>query len=659
MLARMKRAAVMAAAGVFGTLVFGMAQAVTPFQTDVATAIDNGLAFLVANGDYVAPANKAGGTNNGVYAVGLTTLALLEKRASGNPNDPPQGYAGASSTDQALLRGGVAAILSNSYVYDPVNGSPNTFYAYFDGSSLSALSEYLLSGGPDTCGPAPNTRSCAAYPSTPTELQGFTMSLVQAINAMVDATLANQRTAANGYTVPAGYPAVEAGYWCYNNGGCTDSSTTQFAALGLSASLAVYNNPTYSDPTRVSKIETALTAAANVYATDYASGSQDAGCDPGFKTTYDGIGTENGTPADPNAYGHGYHSPAENYAPSLQQTASGMFVQLLGGSNVNSPMVQGYERWVYDHYRWSDIGDYNGAGNLYNSWPYSYFYYLWSSFKGIEFMTQEGVAPSAGNLGPASYGTLAPASGPACTDREVHRSPATLPRVPLFGSGAAGYYSAESQSMYFDYAYTLLAYQCSNGSFACNAAASTGSFTNPGGWNYYGSADTTSYALLVLQRATGVILPTATLSASESSVPVGTSVTLTWTSANANSCAASGGTAGDGWTGNNLATSGNLQVKETTPGTQTYTVTCSAGNQSAQAQVQVTFTAAAYCDIAGPNGMSPDGEVSLYDINAIRALLGHKVPPAPAAADPMGAGSITAQDVRACILRCTKSSCAN
>jgi hypothetical protein len=661
MLVRIKRAATMAAAGLAGALVFGMAQAVTPFQTDVATAINNGLAYLDTSGAYAIPACKTGCTNNAGYAVGLTTLALLEKRASGNPNDPPQGYNGASSADQTRLRQSVAAILSNIYSYYLFNGYPTYFYAYFDGSALSALSEYLLSGGPDTCGPAPNPHSCADYPSTPAELQGFQMSVLQDIDAMVDATVANQRTPANGYTVVAGYPAFETGYWCYSNGACTDSSTTQYAALGLSAAESVYNNPNFGDPgNRLPAMQNALTLAANIYATDFAQGSEDTNCDPGYKTTPNG--GVNGTPGDANAYGHGYHSPAENYAPSLQQTASGMFVQLLGGSNVNSPMVQGYERWIYDHYRWSDIGAYNGAGQLYNSWAESYFYYLWSSFKGIEFMTQQGVSPSSGNLGPQSYGTLAPTAGPVCPDRQVHRDPSSLPQVPLFGAGSGGYYSAETQSQYFDYAYTILSYQCASGGFFCSAAASAGGYQNPdqsGGWDTY---DTQAYALLVLQRATGVVLPTATLTASASSVPVGTGVTLTWGSENANSCAASGGAAGDGWTGSSLATSGNLPVKETAAGTYTYTIICSAGTQSAQAQVQVTFTAANYCDVAGATGMTPDGEVSMYDITAIRGMLGELTQPngpAPDNADPMGAGKITAQDVRACMLRCTKASCAN
>lgn len=637
MLGKLKGAAVSAAVGVLCAAAVGSAQAITPFQQDVTTAINNGLNFLDTG--YNAFQNPSGVGD----AAGLATLALLEKRASGDPNEPPQGYNGASTADQARLRRIVAYIVKTDA---PVGAG---FYAYRDGASLSALSEYILTGGPDTCGVAPNPNACPG--STPAELQNIPHSLLQTINDIVDRTLAAQRTVANGYT---GLPAYDYGYWCYNNGGCRDSSTTQYAALGLSAVQSVYNNPTYGDPGgRLPKITAALGLAAQAYALNLAQGSQDTGCDPGIKTTPNG--TLNAVPSDPNAYGHGYHSAVENYGPSLQQTASGLFVQVLGGGNINTPMVQGYMRWIYDHYRYTDIGGVNGAGTLGEGWP-SYAYYLWSSFKGIEFMSAQGIAPSAGNLGLTAYGTLPAATAPACTDRQLHLDPGTLARVPLFGSGGAGFYNAETKSLYFDYAYTLLQYQCATGQFGCSAPG----LQFPGSWTGY---DAQAYALLVLQRATGVLVPTATLTASANTATTGTPVNLTWGSQNANSCAASGGTAGDGWTGNNLATAGTLPVTESVAGTYTYTVTCSAGNLNAQAQVQVTFTApqVTMCDVTGPTAGTPDGQVDSRDVTAIQRMLGQKVAPngpAPAAADPMGAGTVTAQDARACALRCTHSACA-
>ena len=61
-----------------------------------------------------------------------------------------------------------------------------------------------------------------------------------------------------------------------------------------------------------------------------------------------------------------------------------------------------------------------------------------------------------------------------------------------------GYYSAETANQYFDYAYTLLNMQCANGSFTCTGY--------PGSWNDAFFTSHNSYALLVLQRATGVVV---------------------------------------------------------------------------------------------------------------------------------------------------------
>jgi hypothetical protein len=84
-------------------------------------------------------------------------------------------------------------------------------------------------------------------------------------------------------------------------------------------------------------------------------------------------------------------------------------------------------------------------------------------------------------------------------------------------------------------------------------------------------------------------VPTVTMSAAPTSVTIGKSVTLSWNSSNATSCAAGGGQTGDGWSGAQ-PTNGTANVTPKTSGTITYTIACSADSQSAQSQVQITAT---------------------------------------------------------------------
>ena len=412
------------------------AQALTNFEMDVSSSIDKGLDWLTSVGAYNNP--SAAGD-----AAGLTTLALLEKRASGDPNDPPQGYDGASPADQAKLRKAVA------YILDRVNET--NFYAYRDGNYLMALSSYLLTGGPDK-GETPDIPNDPDY-----------MSLMEAINALTDRILANQRKA------PAFPNAVNQGYWCYVNSGCEDSSTTQYAVAGLAAAKTVYSDAAHSDPARVTSINTALALARQAYQLNAKQGSDNGSCNV----------------LDAQERGHGYRRTG--YLPSLAQTASGTWVQILGGAGLNDPTVQAYMRWIFNRYRWQDL---DSLGNFWAG--SSYWYYLWSSFKGMEFLRNSGASPDPGNLSPDAYGTLDPVDAPACVVRQLHRDPAVDPRVALFGAGGPGYYGDESQSHYYDYAYTILSHQCANGQYACNGA--------PGRWNNYSRQ---AYALLVLQRATG------------------------------------------------------------------------------------------------------------------------------------------------------------
>jgi hypothetical protein len=216
------------------------------------------------------------------------------------------------------------------------------------------------------------------------------------------------------------------------------------------------------------------------------------------RKAYERNGTAGGNcTADPqpvNEKGHGYNAGytvanGNYYANSSQQTASGLWIQLVGGAGLNWPSVQGYLHWLQNRYRYSDITT-GGVGTTSYFADYSYGYYLWSSFKAYQFLVDSKAVPSAGNIGVADIGTLPAASAPSCTARQVHLDPDVLPQVPLFGSGAAGYYGDETPRIYFDYAYSIMSDQCGTGQFRCAE----------GTWDEYAEQ---AYNLLVLQRSVG------------------------------------------------------------------------------------------------------------------------------------------------------------
>ena len=83
--------------------------------------------------------------------------------------------------------------------------------------------------------------------------------------------------------------------------------------------------------------------------------------------------------------------------------------------------------------------------------------------------------------------------------------------------------------------------------------------------------------------------PTVRLSATPSESRIGKSVTLAWTSEGADSCVATGGRPGDGWTGT-LATSGQKAISEATRGIVEYGLRCTAAALASEAKVSVTYT---------------------------------------------------------------------
>ena len=263
-----------------------------------------------------------------------------------------------------------------------------------------------------------------------------------------------------------------AGYWCYDVGGCPDSSTTQFIDAGLAALRFVYSDPAGClDPGRLATLNALLASTRAAYVANGTAGG--AG----------GVLT-----ADER--GHGYNVGHPN---SIQQTSSGAWAQLVGGANVNDPSVQAYLRWLRNRYAYVSI-----TQEVLYYWP-SFFYYQWALSKTLRFIEDAGVPALGANLDGDDLGTLPPGSAPAFAPRQLHRDPNTDPRVPLFGPGGPGYYMDpnEPARVYYDQAYTLISLQDGAGQYQDDPASG-------GNWE---NCSRQAYTLLVLQRSVGGGIP--------------------------------------------------------------------------------------------------------------------------------------------------------
>ncbi len=295
---------------------------------------------------------------------------------------------------------------------------------YIYGADLMALAVYLKTGGPNQQG------------------------ALSALNANFDRLVNSQ----NG-----------AGYWCYNPNtlGCNDSSVTQLAMAGLAAARGVYSDAALGDAGRLAQLDAATAQTRRAYA--------------------DNAG-RNGA-LDNREKGHGYRT---GYASSYQQTASGLWGQIIGGADLNDENVQAYLRWLLNRYNYLDIETER------NSWSQTYLYYMWSSAKGYTFLEDSGIEPDAGNQTPEDLGQLASNVAPAYGARLVQLNPEQVQRVARRGAGGAGYYAhpREPARWYFDYAYSIM-----------NIQNGAGQFVSPRGqWNEYTAQ---AYALLVLERSVG------------------------------------------------------------------------------------------------------------------------------------------------------------
>ena len=189
---------------------------ITNFSQDVASSIDLGLDWAAQQG-WFSNGCPASGHGDG---TGLITLALLEKRADANQNAVSQGYVDANAVDQGRMDDGITYIVTRV-----ANSAPGAFQAYQDGADLMALSLYWRTRGPDQAG------------------------AISAIQVLFDRIALNQGNH---------------GYWCYSDGSCQDSSTTQLVMAGLAAARGVFldNN----DAARLASLNQLTLNTRNAYA---------------------------------------------------------------------------------------------------------------------------------------------------------------------------------------------------------------------------------------------------------------------------------------------------------------------------------------------------------------------------------------------------------
>ena len=142
------------------------------------------------------------------------------------------------------------------------------------------------------------------------------------------------------------------------------------------------------------------------------------------------------------------------------------------------------------------------------------------------------------------------------------------------------------------------------------ATTATVGSTTTSSVNFVGSGFVQANTAAEMIPAVAPVAPTLTLAAS--SIVVGSSTTLTWTSANTTGCTASGS-----WSGA-LASSGSQSLKPTAAGSDTYTLICAnAAGSSPSASATLTVTAASS---SGGGGGGAIGVTTLLGLAALSSL---------------------------------------
>ena len=194
--------------------------------------------------------------------------------------------------------------------------------------------------------------------------------------------------------------------------------------------------------------------------------------------------------ADPqpaNEKGHGYNAGNPN---SIQQTASGLWIQLVGGAGLNWPDTQALPALAAESL---------SLGQHLRAWRRRR---LGLVLLVLPLVVVQGLpvpdrlrrrCRAPGNIGVGDIGTLPAASAPACAARQVHRDPDDVAARRAVRRGRRRLLQRRDASASTSTTRTRSwVTSARTATYNCNGA--------PGRWNTYAEQ---AYALLVLQRSVG------------------------------------------------------------------------------------------------------------------------------------------------------------